>query len=57
MRNGLVKVIDARTGELKQWETPRDKPMAVMDNGSLVLTRAGRHMGYRVSNKELVNKS
>ena len=57
MRNGLVKVMDARTGELKRWETPRGKPMAAMDNGNLVLTDVGRYMGYKVSNKELVNKT
>ena len=54
MRNGPVKVMDAKTGQLKRWETTRGKPMAVMDNGTLVLTRVGRHMGYKVRNKELV---
>ncbi|GAI80981.1 unnamed protein product, partial [marine sediment metagenome] len=54
MSNGLVKVADARTRELKRWETPRiGKPMAIMENGSLVLTKVGRKMGYKVSNKEL----
>ena len=54
MSNGLVKVMDARTGELKRWETQRGKPMTVMENGSLVLTRVGIQMGYEVRNKELV---
>jgi hypothetical protein len=57
MRNGLVKLIDAETEKLKLWETLKGKPMIVMDNSSLVLARAGRHMGYRVSNKKLVNKN
>ena len=57
MSNGLVKVADATTRELKRWETPRiGKPMAVMENGSLVLTKVGRQMGYKVSNKELVRR-
>jgi len=57
MVNGLVKVADARTRELKRWETPRiGKPMAIMENGSLVLTKVGRRMGYKVSNKELVRR-
>jgi hypothetical protein len=55
--NGLVKVTDATTGLLKRWETQRGKPMAVMENGSLILTKIGRHMGYKVSNKELTNSS
>ena len=55
--NGLVRVTDAATGLLKRWETQRGKPMAVMENGSLVLTKVGRYMGYRVNNKELTNKS
>ncbi|GAJ09835.1 unnamed protein product [marine sediment metagenome] len=57
MPNRLVKVMDARTGELKRWETPRGKPMAVMENGSLVLTKVGRQLGYKVSKEELVNKT
>ncbi|GAJ13041.1 unnamed protein product [marine sediment metagenome] len=57
MNNGLVKVADARTRELKRWETPeKGKPMAIMENGSLVLTRVGRQLGYKVSNKELVRR-
>ena len=55
--NGLVRVTDAATGLLKRWETQRGKPMAVMENGSLVLTKVGRHMGYKVNDKELTNKS
>ena len=55
--NGLVKVTDASTGELKRWETQRGKPMALMEGSILVLTKIGRKMGYKVSNKELVNKS
>jgi hypothetical protein len=49
MRNGLVKVISARTGELKRWETPRGRPLAVMENSSLVLTRAGKRLGYKAN--------
>ena len=52
--NGLVKVMDDKTRELKRWETQRGKPMAIMENGSLVLTKVGRYMGYKVRNKELV---
>ena len=54
MHNGLIKVMDARTGRLKRWETPRGKPMAVMEKDRLVLTEVGRQMGYKVTNKELV---
>ena len=54
MLNGLVKVTDAKTGELKRWKTQRGKPMAVMENGSLVLTDVGRHMGYKVRSKGLI---
>ena len=57
MPNGLVKVMDAKTGELKRWETLRGKPIALMENGSLVLTKLGRQLRYKVSNKELVNKT
>jgi len=60
MSNGLVKVVDARTGELKRWETAeKGLPMAIMENGSLVLTKVGRqlgYLGYKVSNKELVRR-
>ena len=52
--NGLVKVTDAITGDLRRWETQRGKPMAVMENGSLVLTRIGIQMGYKVRNKGLI---
>ena len=57
MHNALVKVMDAKTGELKRWETPNGKPVAVTKDGSLVLTNVGRQLGYKVSNKELVNKT
>jgi len=49
MGDSLVKVTDAATGELKRWETPNGKPIAVKENGSLVLTRLGKQLGYRVS--------
>ena len=49
-----VKVTDAKTGQLKRWETTRGKPMAVMENGSLVLTKVGSQLGYKVRNNELV---
>ena len=52
--NGLVRVTDAGVGRLKRWETQRGKPMAVMDNGRLVLTRVGRNMGYKIRKKDLV---
>jgi hypothetical protein len=52
MNNGLVKFIDVGTEKLKRLEAPRVKPMVVIDNGSLVLTRADRHTGYMVSNKK-----
>jgi hypothetical protein len=51
--DGLVKVMEAKTGELKRWETPAGKPMAVMEKGSLVLTVVGRKMGYEVKGREL----
>lgn len=54
MDNGLVKVMEAKTYELKRWETPTGKAMAVIENGSLVLTAAGRKLGYKVSGRELV---
>jgi len=49
MANGLVKVSDAATGELKRWETSTGKPVAVMDNGSLALTKLGKKLGYKVN--------
>jgi len=52
--NGLVRVMDETTGQLKRWETTRGKPMAVIENGSLVLTRVGRCMGYKVRDKKIV---
>jgi len=49
MPNGLVKVTDAATGELKCWKTPNGKPVAVKESGSLVLTKLGKQLGYRVN--------
>ncbi|GAJ23245.1 unnamed protein product, partial [marine sediment metagenome] len=46
MPNGLIKVMDATTGELKRWETPNGKPIAVKQNSSLVLTKLGKQLGY-----------
>jgi hypothetical protein len=46
--DSLVKVKDAATGELKRWEMPSGKPLAVKKNGSLVLTQLGKKLGYRV---------
>ena len=47
--DSLVKVSEANTGELKRWETPNAKPVAVKRNGSLVLTKLGKQLGYRVN--------
>jgi len=49
MGNSLVKVTDAATGELKRWETPNAKPIAVKRNGRLVLTSLGKRLRYRVN--------
>ena len=46
---GLVKVTDAATGKLKRWETPNGKPVAVIDNCSLALTKLGKQLGYKVN--------
>ena len=46
---GLVKVTDATTDELKRWETPKGKPVAVNQNGNLLLTKLGKKLGYRVN--------
>ena len=53
MHNGPVKVMDAKTGELKRWETARGKPVAIIENGTLVLTKLGKQLRYKVNNKEL----
>jgi len=47
--DSLVKVTDAATGELKRWETPDAKPLAVRKNRSLVLTKLGKKLGYKVN--------
>jgi len=52
-RGELCPTEDATTGVLKRWETPRGKLMAVIEDSALVLTKIGRQMGYKVSNKEL----
>ena len=44
----LVRVTNAATGELKRWETPNAKSLAVKKNGSLVLTKLGKQLGYTV---------
>jgi hypothetical protein len=49
MPNSLVKVKDAATGELKRWETPNGKPLAVKKSGNLVLTKLGKKLGYKVN--------
>jgi len=49
MNDSLVKVSDVATGELKRWETPKGKPIAVKQNSSLVLTKLGKQLGYRVN--------
>lgn len=49
----LVKVTDAASGELKRWETPNGKPIAVKGNGSLVLTKLGKQLGYRVNGQRV----
>jgi len=50
---GLVKVTDAKTLELKRWETPNGKSLAVMEDGKLVLTELGKRRGYQVLNGHL----
>ena len=45
---GPVKVTDAATGELKRWESPNGKTLALIENGKLVLTALGKRLGYRV---------
>jgi len=47
--DSLVKVTDAATGDLKRWETPKGKPLAVRKNRSLVLTKLGKKLGYKVN--------
>lgn len=54
MANRLVKVTDAATGELKRWETPKGKTVAVNENGSLVLTKPGKKLGYGVNGLTVV---
>jgi len=49
-----VKVTDAKTGELKRWESPSGKPLAVKENGKLVLTDLGKRRGYRVQGDLIV---
>ena len=51
--SNLVKVTNAATGELKRWETPNAKPLAVRQNGSLVLTKLGKQLGYRVEGQRV----
>ena len=46
--HSLVKVTDAKTGELKRWESTFGKPLAVKEDGRLVLTDLGKRQGYRV---------
>jgi hypothetical protein len=48
MSDSLVRVTDATTGQLKRWETPKGKPVAVKENGSLVLTKLGKQLGYKL---------
>lgn len=50
---GLVKVTDNQTGELKRWETPNGKPVAVIQDDILVLTKLGRQLRYTVAGKHL----
>ena len=47
--DSLVKVTTAATGELRRWETPHGKPIAVKENGSLILTKLGKRLGYKVN--------
>ena len=49
----LVKVTDTANGELKRWETANGKPIAVRQNGSLVLTKLGKQLGYRVNGQRV----
>jgi len=53
MDNSLVKVTDAATGELKRWETANAKPVAMKENGSLVLTKLGKQLRCKVGKGEL----
>lgn len=53
MMVNLVRVTDAETGELKRWENPDGKPLAIVEDGILKLTLLGRQRGYRVINKHL----
>ena len=53
--NRPVKVMDAKTRELKRWETARGKPIALIESGSLVLTTVGKRLRYKVKNGELAS--
>jgi len=46
--HGLVSVYDIRTGELKKILSPRGKPLAVVEDGRLILTPLGKRLGYEV---------
>ena len=52
----LVKVMDAKTGELKRWEMPNGKPLALIEDGKLVLTEHGKRLGYKVVGNHLEKK-
>jgi len=51
--DSLVKVTDASTAQLKRWETPSGKPLAITENGRLVLTELGKRQGYRIVDSHL----
>ena len=57
MPNGLVKVTDASTGELKRWESPNGKPLALIEDGKPVLTNLGKRLGYKVVGNHPEKKS
>ena len=49
----LEKVTDTASGELKRWGTANGKPIAVRQYGSLVLTKLGKQLGYRVKGQRV----
>lgn len=52
--NNLCKVMDAKTGRLKRWESHNGKPLAIVKNRRLSLTKNGERLGYKVTRNHLV---
>ena len=55
--SSLVKVTDASTKELKRWESPNGKPLALIKDSKPVLTKLGKRLGYKVVGNHLEKKA